>query len=269
MDQTKRKELLEKIDSYIKGKLTQEEIEKLWTEFLKYPEMFRYFETEAQVHDMIKKRDIPDSFQIDRVEEPGRETPPYRLWVYAAVAALIMVIGLQFFSVQHPETAASELALASIDLNELVASDINRSDEGEALEFDIKINTAIELAQNDSTEMAIDLFRELLTRNLNDNQTERAELDLGILLYNKGEYNEAKTHFAELTKGDSFHEPFVEKGWWYYGNTLLNTGDIEGAHNAINIAYEMNGPFREPAFELMKKIDARFPNSSLNAPRSL
>jgi tetratricopeptide (TPR) repeat protein len=125
------------------------------------------------------------------------------------------------------------------------------------------------MAQNDSTDMAIDLFRQLLTNDLNDRQIEKAELDLGILLYNKGEYEEAKSHFAELTKDDSVHEPFVEKGWWFYGNALLNTGDIEGAHNAINIAYGMKGKYSDSAFELMKKMDTKFPNSSLNASRSL
>lgn len=269
MDQTKRQELLEKIDSYIHGKLPQNEIEELWFEFLKYPEMFRYFETEVQIQDMIKKRDIPEGFQIDRVEEPRRETPSYRLWAYAAVAAVILVIGIQFFSFQKPEVAASDLAIASIDLNELVATDIDQSDEGEALEYDLKINTAIAMALNDSTDMAIHLFRQLLTNDLNDRQIERAELDLGILLYNKGEYEEAKSHFAELTKDGSIHEPFVEKGWWFYGNTLLNTGDIEGAHNAINIAYGMKGQFSDSAFELMKKMDTKFPNSSLDTSRNL
>lgn len=37
------------IDMYIKGKLAEEEIDKLWVKFLKAPELYDYFETELHL----------------------------------------------------------------------------------------------------------------------------------------------------------------------------------------------------------------------------
>lgn len=265
MDQIQKKELLEKIDSYIKGNLPQEEIENLWIEFLKYPDMYRYFETEVQIQDMIKKRDLPENFQINRVEEPRRKPPPYKLLTYAAVAALIVVVGMQFLSVQPTGHMASRLALTSIDLDELVGSDLQISDSNEALGFDLKINSAIAMAHNDSIEMSINTFRDLLNDELNDCQFAQAELDIGILLYNESDYKKAKKHFSEVIKLDSVHGSYAEKGWWFYGNTLLNTGELKAARDAIQIAHGMNGRFQEPAFDLIKKMDAEIENSSPGA----
>jgi tetratricopeptide (TPR) repeat protein len=262
MNEEKKIELLEKIDSYIKGRLSQDEIEELWIEFLKYPEMFHYFETEVQIQDMIKKRDIPESFNIDRVEEPRQPARSYKVWALAAAAALILAIGLQFFSVQQTMPGESRLALAQIELDEMVGSDIYRSDEEQALESDLLINSAIAMAYNDSIEMAINTFRELLNKDLTEPQLARAELNIGILLYNSGEYDEAKEHFEQVTQLKNVQESFIEKGWWLYGNALLNTGDIEDARKAVNMAYGMNGRFQEPALALLKKLDEELMNST-------
>jgi len=264
MDQTTKIELLEKIDSYIKGRLSQEEIEALWIEFLKYPDMFHYFETQVQIQDMIQKREIPESFNIDRVEEPIQQTPSYKAWAYAAAAALVLTIGLQFFSIQQPTADKSRLALAEIEFDEMIGSDMYRSDEDEILEIELQINSAIAMAYNDSIDLAINTLSELLNEELNDRQLARAELNIGILLYNKGEYEEAKSHFERVTKLESVRESIIEKGWWFYGNTLLNTGEIEAARNAVNTAYGMNGRFQEPALALLKKLDAELLNSSSN-----
>lgn len=261
MKETEKIELLEKIDSYIKGRLSQEEIEDLWIEFLKYPDIFHYFETEVQIQDMIKDRDIPESFQIDRVEEPKREASSYKVWAYAAAAAVILALGLQFFAIQQPGADTSRLALTEIELDEMIGSDIYRS-EDEILEFDMQINHAIAMAYNDSLDKAIKTFRELLEKDLNDRQLARAELNIGILLYNNGEYEEAKNHFERVIRLESVHESFIEKGWWLYGNALLNTGDVEGARDAVNLAYGMNGRFQKPALALLKKLDAELLNSS-------
>jgi len=262
MDEAKKIELLEKIDSYIKGGLSQDEIEALWIEFLKYPDMFHYFETQVQIQDMIKKREIPESFNIDRVEEPVLQPPSYKVWAYAAAAALILAIGLQFFSIPQPASDASRLALTEIELDEMVGSDMYRSDEERILEVDLQINSAIAAAYNDSTELAIDAFKELLNGELNDRQLARAELNTGILLYNSGEYEEAKSHVERVIRLEAVRESCIEKGWWLYGNALLNTGEIAEAREAVQNAYGMNGRFQKPALALLKKIDAELIGTS-------
>jgi len=262
MDKAKKIELLENIDSYIKGRLSQNEIEALWIEFLKYPDMFHYFETQVQIQDMIKKREIPESFKIDRVEEPRPQDPSYKVWAYAAAAALIFAIGLQFFSIPQPTADASQLALTQIELDEMVGSDMYRSDGEEILEVDLHINSAIAAAYNDSIELAIKTFSELLNGELNDRQLVRTELNIGILLYNNGEYEEAKSHFERVIRLETVRESFIEKGWWLYGNALLNTGEIAEAREAVHNAYGMNGRFQKPALALLNEIDTELIGTS-------
>ncbi len=265
MNESKKIELLKSIDSYIKGRLSQKEIDALWIEFLKYPEMFRYFETEVQIQDMIRKGNVPESFKQDIVEEPKQTGPAYKIWLYTAAAAVILAVALQFFSVQPQNVNTGQWALTKIELDEMVSSDIYRSDGdgAEVSETDLQINSAMAMAYNDSTIMAIEKYRELIKGDLNNRQLVRSELNLGILLYNNGDYEEAKGHFERITRIETVRKSFKEKGWWLYGNTLLNTGDISEAREAVYNAYQMNGHFREPALELLNKLDAEMPNRSL------
>ena len=110
--------------------------------------------------------------------------------------------------------------------------------------------------------MALDAFKELLNGELNDRQLARAELNTGILLYNSGEYEEAKSHFERVIRLETVRESFIEKGWWLYGNALLNTGEIAEAREAVQNAYGMNGRFQKPALALLKKIDAELIGTS-------
>ena len=48
-------EIMSRIDDYVRGRLTQEQIEELWIEFLKEPYWFRIFEIEVNIRDMIKQ----------------------------------------------------------------------------------------------------------------------------------------------------------------------------------------------------------------------
>lgn len=46
------------IEYYILGRLTQEEIDQLWVEFLKAPKWFNYFITLLHLYSTMKKRGI-------------------------------------------------------------------------------------------------------------------------------------------------------------------------------------------------------------------
>lgn len=52
-----------KIERYILGKLTQDEIDDLWIEFLKAPAWFKWFELELHIRSIVKKRS-KSSYQL-------------------------------------------------------------------------------------------------------------------------------------------------------------------------------------------------------------
>ena len=47
--------MMQRIDSYIRGRLNQQEIDELWMEFLKEPEWYKFFETEVHLRSIARK----------------------------------------------------------------------------------------------------------------------------------------------------------------------------------------------------------------------
>ena len=48
-------EALDAIEKYIHGELNQDEIDLLWIEFLKDPDLFYYFKTLVHLHNLFKQ----------------------------------------------------------------------------------------------------------------------------------------------------------------------------------------------------------------------
>ena len=64
-------DIMKRIGAYIQGKLTQDEIDLLWIEFLKAPEWYEMFETELHLYHLRRSKD----FQIS----------PYLKCLYAGI----------------------------------------------------------------------------------------------------------------------------------------------------------------------------------------
>ena len=48
-------DMMQRIEKYILGKITQKEIDELWIEFLKDPEWYSIFETELHLRSIARK----------------------------------------------------------------------------------------------------------------------------------------------------------------------------------------------------------------------
>lgn len=251
-------EILKSIDRYISGDLSQNEIDKLWIEFLQHPEYYKLFETELHFRGLIKRGVKPNFYEgQSEVNEPGvAYLYRYKTWIAAAAAALIITIGLQFFAMDEQQ-AEQQWALASIDKTELVGAIVYRSDEQEAAAIDVAINEALALAYDDETLRAIEKFQNLLNQSPTEQQRSRIEMNLGILLYNTGDYESASVHFKSVVSLDEENIYSREKGYWFLGNAYLNIGRLQDAREAVFEAYTMNGRYQNPALALLKKLDIR------------
>lgn len=260
MKEQEKIQLLERIDQYIRGELSQDEIDELWKQFLQHPEWYDWFETELHLRSLIKKGKKPN---FGKGEEPEGSKPTaikgYKVWIYAAAAAVILAIGLQFFSFEQDEPIQS-FALAEIEESNLIGADVLRSDERPAEGLDVAINEALATAYEGDTEKAIEEFQELLTQSPNNQQRARIEMNLGILFYNSGEYESAKTHFQSITEIENIEDHQKEKSWWFLGNVLLNLDQPRAAREAVFNAYSMNGGYQSAALSLLKKLDVRLGN---------
>lgn len=263
MNDQEKIQQLQKIDLYIRGELSQDEIDELWKEFLQDPELYDWFETEVHLRSLIKKRKKPNFSTEDRPSDSSRFIlGEQRVWLYAAAAAIILAISLQFFTFEQVEPIPS-LAVAEIEQSNLIGSDVLRSGEGREEDLDVEINDALATAYEGETEEAIDQFQSLLNESPNEQQRARIEMNLGILFYNNGEYESAETHFQSMTENEAIEDYQEEKSWWFLGNTLLNLNKPHEAREAVFNAYSLDGRYQSAALSLLKKLDVRLGNVSV------
>ncbi|MDX1642609.1 MAG: tetratricopeptide repeat protein [Balneolaceae bacterium] len=259
MKEKEKIEILKRIDLYIRGKLTQDEIDELWKTFLEYPETYNWFETEVHLQSLIKKGKKPQ-FGSQSVSSSKKTTiHSYKGWLYAAAAAVLLAIGLQFFAIDQPESIPG-LAVAEIEQSHLIGADVLRSNTGRAENIDVAINDALAKAYDGETEQAIQQFREILEQSPSAQQRARVEMNLGILLYNQARFESAKNHFESITEITGLEDYEKEKAWWFLGNAYLNLNQPREAREAVYQAYGFNGRFQSSALALLKKLDLQLGN---------
>lgn len=257
------------IDRYIRGELSQDEIDELWKIFLRHPEYYSWLETEIHLKSLIRKGRKPHFNSKASVIPASSSAHGYKGWLYAAAAAVILAIGLQFFSLQQPQFI-SGLALAEIEQSHLMGADVLRSDSQTSDNIDVAINTALATAYNGKTEEAVEQFRQIQDLSPNARQRIRVEMNLGILFYNSGRYEDAKDSFQSVLRNEQLTDYQEEKSWWFLGNTYLNLNHPLEARGAVFNAYSLNGRYQSAALTLLKKLDLRLGNMpSEEAPSKL
>lgn len=269
MNDQEKIELQQTIDQYIKGELSQDEIDELWIEFLKQPEWYDWFETQVHLSSLIKKGKRPSFTKGENPSDATQSSIDYKVWFYAAAAAVILAISLQFFTFEQQQPIPS-LALTEIEQSNLIGADVLRSTDTPAENLDVAINDALATAYNGETEEAIEQFQELLNESPNNTQQVRIEMNLGILFYNSGNFESAKNHFQSITEMDGIEDYEEEKSWWFLGNVLLNLNHPRQAREAVFNAYSMDGQYQSEALALLKKLDRRLGNiQPENTPEKL
>lgn len=250
------KNIIVEIDRYIKGKLSSKEVDNLWIKFLDNPEYFDWFETDLHLRHMIHKNQPAAIHSLRESNKPKK--PNIKTWIAAAAAIIVLSVGLQYF--WSLQSFAEEYAIDQIDRTELMGSDILRSDSQEVEQLDITINEALADAYEGEIEEAIAKFEKILEESPNSRQRVRAEMNLGILLYNESEYEQAVVHFQSITEMGSLSKFVEEKAWWFLGNTYLNLDQLDHAREAVFTAYSLDGRYKNPARDLLERLDIELGN---------
>lgn len=247
------KEIIKQIDSYIKGKLTTRETDLLWVKFLENPQYFEWFETELHLRYLLKR----SNGQL--LKNKSKSTfYTYKHLFLAVAAVLVISFGYHFLSSQ--ESSVTSNALQQINHSELVGADVLRSGNQQVDPIDISINEALAEALENNPAGAIEKFRQILQQSPNNQQRARVELNLGILLYNNADYINSSTHFQAVTEIPDLSKYFIEKAWWFLGNTYVNLHQLQEARQAVFNAYTLDGQYKKPALALLKKLDVQLGN---------
>lgn len=227
------KELERKIDLYVNGQLSQEEIDELWAELIQDENQLDYLKTVANAKAVIE-------------DERKRETKFFslkRTWAYAAAAVVILLIGV--LTVMNTQNMPSETVepITSIEL------DYYRSENGvRGIESQQKVlKNALTLANQGNTSQAIEILETELETAENTTWIAELHINIGSLYYNEGKYQASIENFQKVVDRQSVDVLTREKGYWYLGNAYFQLNELDKAQQAIQKAYELNGAYRRVA----------------------
>ena len=273
--QNREMEITQKIDAYLKGKLSAKEIDQLWAEFLKHPEYFEMMKTEAAARSLYSKAAHNESSQ----EEENEGATVYTLhnntettsgsgawkWisVAASVAALFLVLNIFDWGIT---SSANQLAVAEISVSVMETPDVVRSSSGDRKEIDSLLSLGFEAAISGRMGEAERIYDTITQRYEASPSVSMAHLNLGIIRYNQGNYEKAVTSFQKAVQMSKNNRIIEEKSQWYLGNAYLNLKKYEKAREAVHATYALEGVYRSPAFQLLKKLDHQLGNVDFDEP---
>lgn len=247
MDNSRELEIRQRIDAYIKGQLNEKEIQELWNEFAKDPELLDVLELEVNVKAIIEQK----------AKQTGQGSKIYKLprwtWHAAAAAAIIIVALFQLLRVGTP-TNIDQFVVQQINPGEIETADGVRNKDMRITTADSLLNLGFEAIISGNEDRALELFDEVINKYDEEPYGSKAFLNKGIIYYNEGDYNSAILAFREAADRVEDSRMITEKAYWYLGNALVNVGDLEAAQEAVFEAYQLDGIFRNPAFRLLKKL---------------
>ena len=250
MENSRELEIRQQIDAYLKGRLSEEEIQTLWNEFAKNPELLDVLEIEVNVKELIEKQALNSkgnsgAATINRL--------PSWTWHAAAAAVLAFIALVQIFRIETP-TQIDQFVVQRIGPDQVETSDGVRAKEMRITTADSLLNLGFEAIVSGNEDRALALFDEVINKFDEEPYGSKAFLNKGIILYNESDYEAAIESFREATERVQDSRMILEKAYWYLGNALVNVGELEEAQKAVFEAYQLEGVFRNPAFRLLKKL---------------
>ncbi len=228
-----KKELEEKIDQYVNGQLSAQEVDELWAELIQDGYHLDYLKSVANLKAVVERK-----------REKQKSTTQKRYWYYAAaavIALLIAVVGVMNISTQQQSSVEP---VSSIEL------DYYRSGDGTISSSSDKdiISNAIKLANTGRESEAISLLASELENASEPEWIAELSLNLGSLHYNNGNYNKAIEHYERVVANeDNVDKLMLEKAYWYIGNAHFHLDQLVDARMNIEKAYELNGAYRRVA----------------------
>jgi hypothetical protein len=252
MKNKKAIEVSKRIDAYIRGKLSQSEIDELWLIFLKNPHYYELFETELHLRNLIQK----EKHSGGLITEKDHRTKRFIYWTLAAAACVLIVLTIQiYFTDSDPDLES--LALNSIAYQEMAAGNVERSNDETVINIEAEMNHAMASAYMSREGEAIRMFKDLQASAVNESQKSRIEFNLAILHYNQSEFEIARNLFISVTESDAIDQIYIERSWWFLANTYLKLNDQAEAMEAILMVKFFDGINSRSASTLYEILENR------------
>lgn len=240
--QTHILDLEDRIDLYVKGALSQPQIDDLWVDVIQN-DYLDYMKTAATVRKLSVGKNVTPIplFQRDRT----------RRFTAAAAAAVVIGIGTSLYFLSGSETAPGFSPLSKIEYSLL------RSSESLSNDFDSKLQAITVMALQGDSQRAANELVALLQQELTTAQRSSTLLSLAALRYNEGELEASLADFQRLLDDTTIETALREKAAWYAANALIRLDRVTEADPYLQQVIQLDGVYKRAAMSASDHLRRR------------
>lgn len=244
IESNRNKDLEKRIEAYVEGKLSAQEVDELWSVLLDNEYYYDYMKSVASLKKISEEQEKESSFQ--KMESRKQ------VWLSAAAAVLLMIGSAAIFNLST-ETSEVVQPISSIELDYYRSSDGMVSEEGES---DV-VRRAISTANTGDVAEALKLINEELEKT--DSEYHHAELLItsGSILYNSGRFDDSIEKFETALDINYDDMLLRERNYWYLGNAYFQINKLEEAKANLERAFELNGAYSRVAQSYLRALSAK------------
>ncbi len=232
-------DLEDRIDLYVKGVLTQKQIDHLWVDVIQH-DYLDYMKTAATLRKLSVGRNVTPIPLMNRER--------IRMAATAAAAAVIIGVGTSMYFLTGSDSAAEFRPLATVEYSLMRSAEVS-SDEFEASLRDVTV-----LALDGNTASAESRLNSLLESELTLDQRSRTQLSLAALNYNSKNYADAIALFAVIIDTPGTDPSIREKSTWYAANALIHQNRLKEADLYLDQVIQMDGEFKRAAINAKDQL---------------
>jgi len=234
------------VDKWLAGTASFDETQWLWSETLSDSDLLEYMKTVAGVKKVLDE-------QKSHLSPKGANVSSLKYWyMSAAIVLFSVIVGLLLKIDRDPY----QIGLTSVDLLELQAPNITRSDNSNLSLLDSLLELGLKATIDGKKKKAIDTFSKLIELYPESYEAGLASFNLGIVYFNDGKFENALESFDKaILILESEDDNATEKAMWFKTHALINLNRLEDARDVAAWIYHKNGSFRKKALLLAKKIE--------------
>jgi tetratricopeptide (TPR) repeat protein len=233
-------ELERRIDLYLEGKLSHEEIDELWADLLQDKYYYDYMKTAATLKGMAQEKQSEAKIYTF---SPLKQA-------YLAAAMILVAAAFVVFNLYDESGVTTVEPVSAIEL------DYYRSADGLATEgqYSEKLMIVISAANRGDIEGAIAIIDRELAASSDPVLSHELLVTAGSILYNAGRYDLALERFEAGVQLNSPDILLNERNYWYLGNTYFQLNMIDEAKVALERAYDLNGAYSRIAQSYLRAL---------------
>lgn len=235
-------DLDEWIRSYINGTLSQEEIDKLWSELIRNPEFMEYFRTSVNMYAVAREE--------NHASEAANQFFNKSVWPRLMAAAVLIVAVAAGTFLWYQQQVISEVPRA-VDRIEI---DIMRSTAEVPTGDEQPLQQALMLIAEQQIDEAVNLLDSLSEKSENAELMTEASLTKAVIDYNDSRFQEARQTFKEILEYEVISNGQKERVHWYLAQTLIQLQEYDQAREHADRVVDMDGAYYRAASQMLEQF---------------